>query len=599
MKLITSFSAFCFCALLIITVNFVVIPKLNPGVIESTISYDLSGYYAYLPAFFIYKDLKQVHFLEDIKKKYSNSIHEDTGFRHSSGTYVLKYSMGQALLYSPWFAAGHIGAGMMGYEQDGYTLPYQFALRLGGVLMALIGLWFFRRILLQFFSDRLTAVLLVCLLLGTNYLNYSTYDCLYSHNWLFTLCCLLIFSTIRFYQSPTLQGAIAIGLWIGLAGLARPTEVMTALIPLFWGIHNRETLLGRLSFLKVHGKKLLVSILVCAAILSLQSMYWKYMTGDWIVYSYQDQGFSWLFQHVKEVLISVRAGWWVYSPLMFLAVLGLWSVRKVQPTLTGVVLIFCLVSFYVTSAWDIWWYGGGLGQRALIQSYPMWFIALGCFFQRIQVNELKKIVTGLAIIFCFYVNFWWTYQAHLGMFFFPGEMNTPYLSKVFGRWSGERDWLKLLDNRDYFDGKHRNNINEIFKHDFESDTLKVTQENPIYGEKSLVVKDVGETSFALDLEKVKDRKWLRASLVFECEPKEWASSKMSNFGIWFMNAGEVVKEKSVKIQRHVEGIERKYLYTDVKVIKEPFDRVEVFFWKAEGVTKIKVDDLRVEVFDGQ
>ena len=81
-------------------------PKWEKPWSEATISWDVSGYYHYLPAIFIYHDIKQQNWMNDINSKYLPSPAYDQAFgHHDSGNKVNKYAIGQAVLYSPFFFA--------------------------------------------------------------------------------------------------------------------------------------------------------------------------------------------------------------------------------------------------------------------------------------------------------------------------------------------------------------------------------------------------------------------------------------------------------------------------------------------------------------
>ncbi len=404
-----SLIAFCLSGALIVATAFFYYPKWQKPDTEATISWDVSGYYLYLPATFIYKDIRQLGWWNAIDQKYHPGPGMGQAFRHASGNYVMKYPMGQALQFLPWFGIANILAEPLGYPADGFSKPYQAAVSWGSLLVALLGLWFLRRNLLFYFSDRSTAVVLICLVFGTNYLEYSAVTGAMTHNWLFTLYSLLIFSTIQFYRKPSFAYAAAIGLLVGWATLTRPTEIISVLIPSLWGVGSRQALRGRVLLFKKHFPKIAFAAVLAAAVIFLQAAYWKYATGEWIVYSYQEQGFSWLKPHLSDVLFSARAGWLVYSPMMLFAVAGLFWLSRINtassPDARGVatdatvngatpplpsgegagllpaVLIYCLTALYITSAWDIWWYGGSLGQRAMVQAYPMWAFALAAFVE--------------------------------------------------------------------------------------------------------------------------------------------------------------------------------------------------------------------------
>ncbi len=70
-----------------------------------------------------------------------------------------------------------------------------------------------------------------------------------------------------------------IGLLVGWAALTRPTEVISALIPVFWGVQFMAGLAGRLAFFKAHLSKMSLAVVVAGAVMFLQAAYWKYATG--------------------------------------------------------------------------------------------------------------------------------------------------------------------------------------------------------------------------------------------------------------------------------------------------------------------------------
>jgi len=118
-------------------------PKWEKPGTEATLSWDVMGYYLYLPAGLIYKDLEKVAFKEEIIKKYNPTAGFYQAFKHEkSGNYVMKYSIGLAVLYSPFFLLGHAYALISDYPPDGFSLPYQIAISWGSLFIAFLGLWF-------------------------------------------------------------------------------------------------------------------------------------------------------------------------------------------------------------------------------------------------------------------------------------------------------------------------------------------------------------------------------------------------------------------------------------------------------------------------
>ena len=92
---------------------FIYHPRWKEQHTEATISWDASGYYMYLPALFIYEDIKECKFKDSILEKYYPTPNfQQAAVHEKSGNYVMKYSSGQALVSLPFFAVGHIWASL-------------------------------------------------------------------------------------------------------------------------------------------------------------------------------------------------------------------------------------------------------------------------------------------------------------------------------------------------------------------------------------------------------------------------------------------------------------------------------------------------------
>ncbi|MEZ4943229.1 MAG: hypothetical protein R3D58_20305 [Saprospiraceae bacterium] len=595
MKNISRYSFFL-CAVVILLAAFLYYPKWKQPYTEATISWDVSGYYLYLPAVFIYGDLKELAFADSMLTKYGYGS-EVGAIRHPGGNRVIKYSSGQALQFLPWFLLGHLGARVFGYPPDGFSPPYQFAISMGSLLLALLGLWLLRNILLRYFPDRVVAVVLLLIALGTNYFEYSAFHGALTHNWLFTLYSLLLYCTIRFYEKPGWLFAATIGLLVGWAALTRPTDIVSALIPLAWGLNSRAALRERLRLWRLHLPKLALAVALAIAVGFIQLAYWKYVSGDWLVYSYQDQGFSWLRPHVLNGLFSYRAGWLVYSPVMVFAVLGFLPLAKQHHALVRPVLVFCLLYAYITFAWDIWWYGGSIGQRALIQSYPIWAFPLAAFVEWLfrQKRVYGVAGAGLAILFVAY-NFWLTHQAHHGGLFKAGEMTKAYFWKILGKLEVEDDAVKLLDTKREFTGT-RAHVRLLYSNDFESDTLPCPVA-AIDGVNSMFINGERQYSPAFELKPPGgDAQWLRVRATFHAPQKEWEFWRLPQLIVRYSNGETVVQEDMIRLGRLLphDGATR-VIFLDSRLPRTAYERIQVFFWNANSAKTLLIDNLTVESF---
>lgn len=570
---------------------------------EAVIAWDVSGYYWYIPSVFIYKDLKNQSFADSILKKYQPTpeLQQFTPNKDGDGN-VMSYSSGMAFMYMPMFIAAHIAAPMLDYPADGFSPPYQFALQVGSMLIGLLGLWYYRRFLLYYFEDKVVAMLLFLMAIGTNYLNYTSIDSPQTHNWLFVIYVLLLLNTRKFYETPSYKYAIRIGALCGTAILIRPSEMTSILLPLLWGLNNLslQSIRKHLFFLKQHLSHIALAVFMVLTIGSIQLMYWKYSSGHWLFYSYQGQGqsFTWLPPHTDFYLFSYRSGWFIYNPLVMLAWLGFIPlIRKGQNRLA--ITTFMLVTLYIVSAWDIWWYSG-IGGRAMIQSYPVLFIPLGYLLtEAFRRKWLLASLTPVMLVFA-YVSLWTTIQAHKGTGLFDSEtMSKAYYWHVVGRWhiSDKDEAEKLKDTDHIFTGTQKDQKLE-YSDNFENDTTIYAMPLPaIEGDKSAYVKEGVEFSTILRFPLQTNKKWLRVQAMAKCTIKEWTVWKMPQFSIRLFNSkGGIIETSMIRLHRHLTNNAQKLIHFDIH-IPDGTSHAEVYLWNPGSDKLLMIDNLQVWSFN--
>ena len=223
--------------------SFLSVYKINI-VHDNEIAWDVFGYYLYLPATFIHHDpmLKDITWLKKVneERKLTGTLYMVSENKQREPMYF--FLMGMAIFYLPFFFLAHIYASMCGFAVDGFSMPYQYFLVIGGIIYTIIGLIFLRRILLYFFSEKLSSLLMVIIVFGTNYINQFTIDNLATINVIFMLTTIIVWNTIKWHQNYKGKHLMVIGICITLATLVKPTEVFVFLLPLFWNITSLKTM---------------------------------------------------------------------------------------------------------------------------------------------------------------------------------------------------------------------------------------------------------------------------------------------------------------------------------------------------------------------
>ena len=389
-------------------------------------NYDALGYYMYLPATFIYHDISQFEWLAEVDKKY-NVVGGDWQFqisRQENGNYVTKYLGGVAILQIPFFAIAHVYALLTDYPADGFSMPYQVSLSFGPLVYFILVLFLLRRILLKYYDDEVVALTLFLVFIASNAINYIAIEAGHSHGYILIMYALIIWLSIKWHERPTKKYALFIGLVIGLATIMRPTELIIFLVPLLWNTHS--SVMAKEKWALVRSNRNHVYIAIVGALIGAlpQIIYWLYVTGSPIYVI----GSKWYFLNPYfRVIFGWQKGWFIYTPIAIFFVLGFFFMKS-RPFQKSVIW-FCLINIWIVISWSVWRYGGSYSTRALVQSYPIFALALGGFITWVFASRWKIPFYVLAV-YLTAVNLFQVWQYHEGILRHD-EMNRAYYQAVY------------------------------------------------------------------------------------------------------------------------------------------------------------------------
>lgn len=375
---------------------------------KRVIEWDVISYYAYLPATFIYHDLS-LSFIDHYSGPHNFIFWPE---RTDEGDYVIKTTMGLSMLWLPFFAAGHITAILTGADTGGYSPPYKFFLLLGALTWLLAGLIYLRRILLSLFSDRISALVIAGFALGTNLYWYTLFQGTMSHVYSFALTAMFIWYVTRWYAPREqgresrnshymLQSAVRIGILAGLISLIRPTNIIILLFFLLYGVYSRRQVTERVTLLAGDFRYLVVMAVAALVVWMPQLFYWKEITGHWLYFSYGgDERFFFGDPAIIKGLFSWRKGLLIYTPLLFFSFAGIITLWRGRSPYALPVTIFVPVNIYIIFSWWCWWYGGGFGQRAFIDSYALMAVAAAAFLSGTATAPLlrRRVATACYVV---------------------------------------------------------------------------------------------------------------------------------------------------------------------------------------------------------
>lgn len=447
-------------------------------------TWDTFGYYLYLPEAFIQGDLTLSDSLH-VAELYNT--HQPSSYVYQihlleNGNNVMQYSSGVAVLSIPFFWIGHFFAWLFNYPLDGFSAPYLWAFLAGSYAYMIIGIVFFRKVLRTFFSDKLTAFLLILIYLGTNYFNIQLASPCMSHVYLFALYVLVLWGTIKWYSGGQLKHMILIAISTGLIIITRPLDGLIVLIPFLWNVNSIPSFKERLSVLWAYKKQLILSIFVCFLVICIQLVYWKYVTGSFVFNSYvnPEEGLYLEDPHLIDFLFSYRKGWFIYTPIMLIMIGGFFvkSVNKEKWILS--ISLFLLLYVYASASWSTWWYGYSFSQRTMMQTYPLLALPLGALIESSLRIKWWKYSLGVLLLFFTSLNLFQTYQFQNNILHGSLMTSEEYWS-IFGEVHAENVDKSLLmidrDNLEFIPEEYADY--EIFELDPSGTEIeKINESNP-------------------------------------------------------------------------------------------------------------------------
>jgi hypothetical protein len=396
--------------------------ELHPRFYRSVLWSDSEGYYLYLPALFInggFEDLP-------VRTEEQFPMYEETNKRFT------KYTCGLAMMELPFFLGAHGLTLATGGEADGYSRYYVRALQLAALVYGFLGLLLLKRLLEKHFSRGVTFLTIVGLFLGTNLYHYVIQEPSMSHVYSFFLFACFVWLTPTFYRQPGWKLFALMGGLLGLIVLIRPTNILIVLYLLLYGIRSRAEAAGRLRFIGRHFKALLVAPVASFIVFIPQFWYWKYISGDWLIYSYGEEGFNWLNPRIDMVLFHVKNGWLYYSPMAGLSILGcLLGCWKNRYNIAPIFLIWALL-LYITSSWWNWWFGGAFGHRNFVEYYLLLAFSYAWLFTQVLESRWTPPKIILLALWVFLL-----YYGYMLAVYYPGGL--------YEEWSLEVAWEHMWD----------------------------------------------------------------------------------------------------------------------------------------------------------
>lgn len=405
------------------------------GLADLPIRSDGFSYYVYLPSWFLFHDTTLAAVARDCC---GGEFPDYTAIIRWPGTrrWVNAHPIGVAVMQAPLFPFAHLLTKWTNLPSDGFSLYYQHAAGLAGLVWIVAGLAVLRRLLLRSFSDVVTAAALLALLLGTNLFHYATFDSSYSHAYSFFLFSAFMWLTAAWHERPATRISVLLGVVAGLIVLVRHTNVLFLVVFVLYGVGAGVTPSGAAA--RLWQARAQVARIAAAGLLVItpQLLIYYQATGRLLVSSYGELGFNWGSPQIAAVLFGVRKGLFFWSPLLLIGTAGLVVVARTSRPASSFVLpglLFLAVNTYLIAAWWDWQFGGSYGHRGFVDTLPLFAIGLAAAFERASASRPGRAVMGSVVMILVALSLFQMLQYWYGIIPF-NDTTWPYYREVFLQW---------------------------------------------------------------------------------------------------------------------------------------------------------------------
>lgn len=479
------------------------------------------------------------------------------------------------------------------------------------LLIFLAGIGFIRATLLHYFPDLTVAITLLAFAFGTNIFFMVSLDYRLQPILLFSLYAMVVFFTTSWHEYQKQIYVILVALGLGLIILLQPTGVLSILIPVLWGVHDKESWKSKILLLKNNQKQINL-FFICLEILVLPPvLFWMISPGEIPFLAFKLPGVFYAFSSwLWNDLFSFDHGWFIYTPLMIFAFIGFYFFAEKNRPLFYPGFLFIILDLFLETSWSKLGSTPVFGQVAFIPAYALFILPMASFIGLIQTGKPgSRIVLSLLTTILILLNLFQSWQFNNGIIRQSG-MTAENYAQVFGS-TGVSEIKKMLIAGSEADAsivlKDASSFRKIKLafYDFE-DTLvsfktKLESEHVKSGKMAFTMDNTTRFFPSLDIRyedfTKKPRIGMRITVsVFATSP---ASLSEGNLVISSIHQGNNYRYKrlnfgDLKVKPGVwKTVSLDYL---IPVDPEPGDQLVAYVWYT-GNSMIYIDDLKYEAFE--
>ncbi|MGZ6520090.1 MAG: hypothetical protein ACXVED_21125, partial [Bacteroidia bacterium] len=292
-----------------------------------------------------------------------------------------------------------VTAKCLGSEADGYSKIYPVMINISTIFYLFLGLFYLKKLLKRYNApDSMISFILIAITFATNIFYYTVCESALSHIYSFAFITMFLYFLHLFFASPNAKNILILSALLGMIVLIRPVNGLIILVaPFISG--DKNIFANGITFFRKGIKNSLLGMILFLGIVSIQLIIYKIQTGSFWVDSYGAEKFNWTDPHPIDFLISYKKGLFVYTPLTFISLLGIYKLFKQNKFQFYSLTIFLIVLLYVLSSWWNWWYGGSFSSRVCVEYYAILALLIYFAFEVLKSKWSRMVYFSLIVCF--------------------------------------------------------------------------------------------------------------------------------------------------------------------------------------------------------
>jgi hypothetical protein len=383
------------------------LPFVTPRVAAS----DEIEYFSYLPSLLLDGDL-------DFRNQYEYFCNRDlqdciqSRFKETfldmktpTGLQINFAPIGTAVVWLPFYLVAHLLALVLqhfnpAFAANGVSLPYIYAVCIGSVFYGWLGIYLSYRIARNYFDEAVALGAALVILLATNAVYYMYVAPAFSHAASLFASAWFVFVWWRTRASRA-QGNwkpwLGLGASGGLMTMVREQEGVFFIIVLvefllvaFNAPRTRQGFAARRNWM-LGGSVMLGSAFL---VFVPQLRVYRVLNGNfWPARNVTDK-FTWNGVHIGDILFSNFHGLMTWTPVVLLALLGLFLLWRQDKLLSVAFGTAFVVETYLLGSFSTWFGGAAFGMRRFINCTVIFVVGLAALVNALQTRVPRPILAG-------------------------------------------------------------------------------------------------------------------------------------------------------------------------------------------------------------